>query len=481
MNAPSTVARLLVGAALCACVSRAPLPPPRHPLVATPDEAFRAAPPPLGTAPEARSDAREDAVLSNGLRVAVLHRPEATVTELVLHNRRGGDESDALAPGLAYLATRVIERDVEESPHASSAAVGFGWWVAHGSAGLSADAHPGHLDDALASIADGLAATPPRERFAPTRDQIAERLLNLVGDDSVLRDLALSWTYASAIHGRPAYGRSADVRALRYDDVLAFIRARWVPTECVLVVAGRARLSDVLGPAEAAFASWRGAALAPPAPTPSLLRDGGQRVFVLEAGGAARARLFVSAPLRPASRRERVALRLFNVMLGETPGSRIYRALRTERGATYHVDSRLDVMPGALSLEVRGAVPHARAVESVRAILAQIEALRRAPASASEFERGRSLYDAWLREASSDDASSLASRIARGGDDDEHISAGEARATLAALTAEDVRAAASSRLDPARIRVVVRGDPVELGDSLAALGLGPVGYYHREY
>ncbi|MFO0651136.1 MAG: hypothetical protein U0326_33230 [Polyangiales bacterium] len=70
---------------------------------------------------------------------------------------------------------------------------------------------------------------------------------------------------------------------------------------------------------------------------------------------------------------------------------------------------------------------------------------------------------------------------ARGGDDDEHISLGEAREALASMTVEEVRAAASSRLDPARIRVVVRGDPSEVGDSLAARGLGAVGYDHREY
>lgn len=476
--------RPLALALTLACACRAALPPPRLPLVATPDAPARQRPPPLGEAPPVDAPAVEEATLASGLHLIVARNPGATVTEFAYASRRAGDESADLSPGLAYLSARLLDDALADPSLPDVAPLFVSTWVARESAGLYGNVHPAGLRAAVRSLYVALTQMPDAARFGRVRSAVADGLLRRVGDDAVLDHIASTAMYSDAIHARPTRGLSSEVCAVRHDHARAFLLQRYSPAESALVVVGRTTLAAVREAVEATLLGRPDDAPPPRPAAPAALRRDGYRMFLLEQRGTSQAAVLVSAPLRATTPRERVALELFDTMLGATPGSRLFRALRLERGASYGVSSALTRSLGASSLAVFGTVQQPRTAESVRAILAEIDSLRTTPAPAAEFERSRSLLRQRLREGlSPDGGASLAWSLAMSFVRDEPAgeSARRALEVLASLTPEEVRRTVAGSLDPSLIRVAVRGDPDEVGDDLARLGLGAVGYFHREF
>lgn len=476
--------RLALGLALAACASRAPLPRPRAPLVATEDAPFRRQRPPIGEAPPHDAPAVEEATLPNGLRLIVARRDGAPLTEIALVSRRAGDESGDLPPGLAWLSTRLLVDVLANPATPGGPTFDVSSWVSHGSAGVYGNVHPAGLPAALLALQGALTGEVDEARFARVRAAAADGLLHRVGDDAVLDQIAFAAMYEDRVHARPSRGLSSELCALRLADAAAFLRGRYAPATSALVAVGRASMAEVRAAVDASLLGW---ASAPPPPRPAgaaRLRRDGYRVLLLTQGGTEQAVIQVTAPLRAETPRARVALALFHMMLGATAGSRVYRALRVERGASYGVSSGLSTSLGATTLTVFGTVQQARTAESLRAVLAEVESLRTTAAPAWEFERGRTLLRQRLREQGApDDDASMAWSLAMGFVAGEPAGEAAARSleALASLTPEEVRRTVAASLDPSLIRVVVRGDPYEVGDDLATIGLGAVGFFHRDF
>lgn len=478
--------RAALALALGACVSRAPLPRPRTPLVATEDAPFRERRPPLGEPPSFEAPVLEEATLANGLRLIVARRAGAALTQFAFVNRRAGDEAPDVPPGLAHLTVRVLADALARPTHPGVAPLELRSWTSHEGVGLHGPMLPTELPGALAALREalGAAATADRARFLAVRATVADGLHHRAGAGAVFEQILDAAIYSDPLHARPAQGLSSQVCGFGQGDVTSFLRARYTPGASALVVVGRAPLAEVRLAAEAALGDWSGVPQPERPTTPPALRRGGSRLFVLERRRVEQVAFSVTAPLRVRDERARVALALFDTMLGATPGSRLFRALRIDRGTSYSVTSALSTSLDATRLTVRGAVPEERAAESLRVVLTELAAFGRTEAAPWEFERARALLRQRLREGDgADDDTALASSLA------ESFLTGEpaglrvtrSQEILAALTPADVRRVVAESLAPSLTRAVVFGNSYALGDQLSELGLGSPSYLHREF
>lgn len=137
--------------------------------------------------------------------------------------------------------------------------------------------------------------------------------------------------------GAPILGTARTVRAIGRDDIYAYYRARYVPANLVVVLAGRIRAARALEAIDRLLARRRGRAprraASPRRPRPQAhvalrTRPGLEQVHVC---------LGIEAPDQTSPRRYAAAL--FDIALGGGMSSRLFQEVREKRGLAYSIGS----------------------------------------------------------------------------------------------------------------------------------------------
>jgi predicted Zn-dependent peptidase len=148
-------------------------------------------------------------------------------------------------------------------------------------------------------------------------------------------------------------------------------------------------------------------------------------------------------------------------------------AVRERLGATYALDAAYLPAVGPGSLQVTGTVDAARGAESLAALRANIEELRRGEDFLDDFVHARDAVLAReLAEAS--DSAALGARLAQMamfGKDPSY--ADELVRAIGRLDPRDVLALARSELDPAHEVIVLGGSRPDVDKALSGAGLAP--------
>ena len=174
------------------------------------------------------------------------------------------------------------------------------------------------------------------------------------------------------------------------------------------------------------------------------------------------------------------ALSVTNALLGGLFNSRLNRLLREERGYTYGVHSGFDMRRAAGPFAVRCAVESDVTAPAIVDIMSELERLREDPVEAAELDAARDyLIGVFpLRfETSAQVAGALAALIVQDLPDDE---LDRYRPTIAAVSADDVLAAARAHIHPERASIVVVGDVSKFEEPLREAGYGEVEVIHDE-
>jgi predicted Zn-dependent peptidase len=186
--------------------------------------------------------------------------------------------------------------------------------------------------------------------------------------------------------GRAIIGRAPVIRDTPVDRIAAFHAARYVPTSVVVAAAGSLDHDDVVALAERTLGGLRAGARAPqpdpaPADPPASLRfarKDTEQVHVCLGGVGI-----------PRGDDRRFAVRVLDAIFGGLSSSRLFQAVREERGLAYSVYSFAGQFAdtGQIGLYV-GTRPDnlAAAMEVVAAELAR---LREEPATEEELHRAR--------------------------------------------------------------------------------------------
>lgn len=208
-------------------------------------------------------------------------------------------------------------------------------------------------------------------------------------------------------------------------------------------------------------------ASAPPAIRPSPLACHGQ-VQIVDRPGAKQSSIAIGWPGAAAGEADAGPLELLAAASGGWLSSRLNLTIRKELGATYGVHARAQTFRHGGTLELTAAVDTPRTADALRGILTEIERLRTEPLDAAELDSAKTKALYGETGQSTQGLGALLAHAAAFGLPAAHVALHASQRN--ALSAEDVRAAAERRLEPARRCIVVVGDAAKITEGISALG-----------
>ena len=312
-----------------------------------------------------------------------------------------------------------------------------------------------HLPRAFDVMAD-MVWRPAFRDVDPEREVVLEEIAMYEDDpqDTVF-DVLGEAVFGGHPLGRPIIGRAPVIRETPVDAIAAFHARRYVPAAVVVAAAGSVDHDAVVALAERTLAGGRDGG-PPPAPEPApadppptirFQRKDTEQCHVCLGG--------LGLPRRD---ERRYASRVLDALFGGLSSSRLFQAVREERGLAYSVYSFAGQFAdtGQIGLYV-GTRPDNLA-EAMRVVAEELARLREDPASEEELERARENVKARVVLA----LESTSARMHRLGGavlfDLPLLDADEVMARIDAVTLEDVRALVDELWAPGR---------------LSAAGIGP--------
>jgi len=279
---------------------------------------------------------------------------------------------------------------------------------------------------------------------------------------------------STAPFSRPPAGTLATISGLTRDDVANWHRTMYAPSAATLLLVGDITPAEARSVAQQAYGSWT-ATRAAMAPVMNPIRkSAGTRVILVDRPGSVQSSIVIGQPGFQATDPEYISMLALNHVLGGAVSSRLNANLREKHGYTYGIFSGLDLRPGAGAYQVQSEV-RTNATDS--ALVEAIGEYRRIvtdPVPAAELQAGvNNLVSGFPNAVQSVQGltSRLQNLIVWGLPMDFYATY---RERLAAVTPEDVRRTASSKLTPDNLVVVVAGDLSKIEAPIRARNLGTV-------
>lgn len=420
--------------------------------------------------------------LGRGLDVRVVRLDALPVVTL----RVVVDAGEAAVPGeragLAVLTGNSLEGGTELRPGpalaealerlGASLEVSVGWDAAV--LGLSCLAP--RLEGALALLAEVVARPAfPADEVVRYRDQQLAAIEQRRKDPRALAsDMAAAFFYAPGVpYGRPLLGSRASVEHLGSEEALAFYGARYPAAGAGLIVVGDVEPERAFALAATHLGEWVGA----PAPEPAFeaaTNLTARRIFVVHRPDAVQSEIRIGHVGVPRDSPDFFPLVVLNTLLGGAFTSRLNLNLRERHGFTYGARSRFVFRRRAGPFMVDTAVATEVTADAVREAVGELEALLRDGPRADEVAAAKD-YIAGTFPLQLETTAQVAARIAdlivhRLPDDYYRVY----RDRVAAVTPDQVHAAAHRHIHPERMAIVIVGDADVVLGPLEALGIGPV-------
>jgi zinc protease len=341
-----------------------------------------------------------------------------------------------------------------------------------------------HLDPAMDLFAEmALRPSFPAREVTRLRDERLNDLQQVMADARRRAEKAFPLViYADdAPYARPLGGVEETVAPLDHDLLQARHQALLRPEASTLIVCGDLEdvpLDDIV---DRAFGDWSalGAATVTE-PTQPDRAASDTRVVIVDRPGAPQSEIRVGHVGTPRRSDDFHALSVMNSLLGGLFNSRLNMLLREKRGYTYGVTSSFDLRRAAGPFAVRCAVESDATAPAVADIMSELGRIADDAVGDDELDAARDyLIGVFpLRfETSAQVAGALSGLVVQGLPDDE---LDRYRPAVAAVSADDVRAAAAAHIDVDRASVVVVGDAAKCEAELRAAGYAELEVVHDE-
>ncbi len=337
---------------------------------------------------------------------------------------------------------------------------------------------------ALALLAEvALQPSFPSEEVERLREERLNDLLQARAEPRRRVERAFAETvYADgAAYRRSMGGDESTVPGIARDDLVARHASLMRPSKATLLLVGDLTGIDPRRLAEDSLGHW--AESGAPRPTRGVAdaaATGGRRIVVVDRPGSPQSELRIGHVGVRRRNPDFHAIGVLNALLGGLFGSRLNALLREQKGYTYGVHSTFDMRVGAGPFAVRTAVQTEFTVPSVVETLGELQRIRDGLATEEELTIARDyLVGVFpLRyETSGQVAAAIAGLVAHDLPDDE---LDRYRPAIAAVTAEQVLAAANRYIRPDEASVVIVGDADAFAPALQDAGLGEVEVVREE-
>ena len=419
--------------------------------------------------------------LSNGLAVWIveLHKVPVVHATLVFKSGAGADPPGKF--GIASLTAEMLDegagrRDALQIADAVDY-LGANLSTSSTSDATSVDLHVpvARLGDALPIMADvALRPTFPQEELQRVREELLTSIVQAEDDPESLIQVAFPRLVFGPQHryGTMSFGTAASVKAFNVAELRQFHSQLYVPSNAVLVVTGDVTATTAMPQLEAAFGTWKGAAVAA-ATVPAATQLTTRQVYLIDKPGAAQSQIRVGWVGVPRSTPDYFALRVLNTVLGGSFTSRLNQNLREEHGYAYGAGSSFEMRSAAGPFYAAAAVQTDKTSEALTEFFKELDAIR-TPIRADELEKAKSFLALSLPrsfETTQSLAGSLAQVFVYNLPADYYATYTQ---RVRAVTPADVQRAAERYIQPDKFAVVIVGDRKVIEPGITALNLGPI-------
>lgn len=443
-------------------------------------EAWRATAPSPGEPPELVTPRFQQKVLENGLTVLVSERHDLPVVSVNVALSAGSASDPRGKEGLARLTYETLLEGAGKLDAVgldeAFGALGSSPFVSVGQDGalVGTQVLTRNLDAATSLLADIIQKpTFAKASFERRQQQQMANLAQAAGSPGFLASEAFVEVAFGAGHpyGRLGSGTPASVSGLQLADARKFWADHAGAKAAAFIVTGDVTMEQAEQLARAHFGKWKGAGKAPMAPGVPNEAPRENVVFVPKQG-LAQTLIVMGGPSIAAGHPDEFALDLASTVFGGFFGSRLNMNLREDKGYTYgaraRVEPRLGIGPLTATSSVRSDVTGLALAEFIH----ELKGIQSRPITSAELEAAR---EGLIRSVpgSFENVGGLASAAAnlfwtrQPLDRYAKMVEGYEKADAAA-----VQAAAEKYFDPARLHIVLVGDPGVIGEQVPALGLG---------
>jgi zinc protease len=276
-------------------------------------------------------------------------------------------------------------------------------------------------------------------------------------------------------YGRRVSGEPADVSALKREDLADFWKLAADPRGATLIITGGLPPQRSLELAEKFFARWQSDAAAstadaikePATPTPG--KDTSTRILLVDWPQAGQSEIRVGSLGLLYRDPEKPIANLVGSYFGGSFGSRLMKAIRVEKGATYGAGAGFRSRRFGGSFEVTTFTKTASTADTLKLVLGEIRNLREKPPTAEELALHRRYFlgsAAEHFETPGEIASHLARVVANGMPLD-HVQRNFER--IGQTDAGQCAALVRRIVDPERLLIIVVGDAARVANDLRTI------------
>ncbi|HXG25404.1 MAG TPA: pitrilysin family protein [Candidatus Binatia bacterium] len=428
----------------------------------------------------------ERQTLDNGLGVIAVHLPGRALVSASLLLPAGAVDEPNEQGGVTSLMARALTEGtkrhsaVELIEAAERLGASLNAEAGWDGLSISVDVPAERLGPALELVSE-VAREPtfPDREVERLRDERLNDLLQAKADPRRRADDGFVETiYAPGTpYSRPSAGLEATVAGLDASATRVRHARLFDPARMTLIVGGDldAVGEDVRSVADSRFGDWAPNAEAIEPTTPEVVPARDDRIVrLIHRPGSVQTEIRIGHIGVPRRIPDFHAVSVMSSILGGLFNSRLNRKLREEKGYTYGAGAGFDMRRGPGPFAVRVAVNSDVTVPAVEDILAELETMRAGPPTDAELHAARDyLVGVFpLRfETPPPVVGAIAGLLIHGLPMDE---LDRYRPSIEAVTAQDVESAASRRISPDRLAVVLVGDADTVLPGLEAARIGPI-------
>ena len=417
--------------------------------------------PALGATRTAKLPTVAERRLDNGLRVLAVRRPGVPLVELRLRVPFSGRGADHVAKAQLLGDTLLLGTDRRTAGQLAADLQALGASLSASTdsdrLGMVGSVLTAGLPDLLALVGEVLTgASYPKREVAGERDRLVQELAIYRSQAGVVaREALLSRMYGGHPYGRELPTGKA-VRAVKAGALRTLHAERVAPEGSVLVLVGDLSPTRALDAVAAALSGWQAkaaAAVAPELPVPP------QRPAVLiDRPGAVQTTLRMAGPAPSRTHPDHAAFTLANLVFGGYFSSRWVSNIREDKGYTYSPHSGVDHPPAGSRVTLAADVATGVTAPALLETWYELGRMVTVPVGQGELDQARRYAVGTLALSTASQAglaSTLSALVASG--------LGvwwlrDSPKALAAVTVDDVLAAASRYLAPTRLTTVLVGD-----------------------
>ncbi len=366
------------------------------------DEAWRATPPVPGPSPKFTLPVAKQVKLANGLSVLLVERHNLPLVSATLFSLSGSELNPVDKPGLSSFTANMLgegtttRSSLKFSNDTDQIGATFGSEAGYSSAFLELTTLTWNAPDGFDLLAD--ATLHPAFDAKEIERLRSRRITAVLQEDDEPGSIAfrvLNRTlYPNSPYGYSVLGTEASNKTITRDDLLAFWRQGFVPSNSILAIAGDLSEAALTELANRYFGSWIGPAFttkvpatpAPPVPLTLIVdKPGAPQTFLAVTGlGASR-----TTP-------DYVPLEVMNTALGGLFSSRINMNLREEHGYTYGAFSSFQFRRGVGPFLVAAGVRTDVTAPAAGEMLKEIKRVRESEVTTDELSKAKDSFSKTL-------------------------------------------------------------------------------------